>query len=198
MISLRFLLSGLVALVIASAAGAQENAQAPAGTGGLSLGQERQPGPGDVYVAETHSDWQLRCVIVEEGQTEPCHIYQLLTDPEGFPVAEVSIFRIPQQEGSQIAAGGTFITPLGTLLTANLGLEIDAMPAKTYPFSWCDELGCIARVGFTADEVNAMRRGMKAVVTIYALQTPDSAIPVVLDISLRGFTAGFAALENRS
>lgn len=177
----------------------QESTEAPAeGTAapaeaapadGLSMGQAPADGPGSTYVKESFDDWELRCVRVETG-TEPCQLYQLLKDAQGTSVAEIGLFALP--EGGEATAGATIIVPLETLLTAGLRLGVDAAQPKVYPFTFCSQVGCVARVGFTAEEVEGFRKGDKAVLTIVPAVAPDQT--VVLDISLAGFTAGFEAV----
>lgn len=169
-----------------------EGAAAPAD--GLSMGQAPADGPGSTYVKESFNAWELRCIRVETG-TEPCQLYQLLKDGQGTSVAEIGLFSLP--EGGEAAAGATIIVPLETLLTAGLRLGVDAAQPKIYPFTFCSQIGCVARVGFTAAEVDSFRKGNKAVLTIVPAVAPDQT--VALDVSLAGFTAGFQAVEaNRA
>lgn len=173
---------------------AQETTEAPAEGAAapaedLSMGQAPADGPGSTYVKETHGDWELRCIRVESG-TEPCQLYQLLQDGQGTSVAEIGMFSLPA--GGEAAAGATIIVPLETLLSAGLRLGVDAAQPKVYPFTFCSQIGCIARVGFTAAEVDSFRKGGKAVLTIVPAVAPDQT--VALDVSLSGFTAGFEAV----
>lgn len=187
---------GLSALVALPGV-AQESTEAPAeGTAapaapadGLSMGQAPQQGPGSTYVKEAFDSWELRCVRVESG-TEPCQLYQLLKDAQGTAVAEIGLFSLP--DGGEAAAGATIIVPLETLLTGGLRLGVDDAQPKIYPFTFCSQVGCVARVGFTAEEVEAFRKGGKAVLTIVPAVAPDQT--VALDVSLAGFTAGFEAV----
>ncbi|NUB43131.1 invasion associated locus B family protein [Fertoebacter nigrum] len=156
----------------------------------LSMGQEADDGPGSTYIAAEHGDWQQRCIRTEDG-SDPCQLYQLLTDAQGNAVAEISMFGLPA--GGQAVAGATIIAPLETLLTANLALQVDSATAKVYPFTWCSQLGCVARVGFTQAEVDGFKRGNKATITIVPMVAPDEK--VLLDVSLIGFTAGFDAVN---
>jgi invasion protein IalB len=118
-------------------------------------------------------------------------LYYLLSDGNGNNVAEISIFNLPA--GSQATAGATFMAPLETLLTANLKIVIDASKPKVYPFSFCTKAGCVARIGFTADEIAALKKGNKATLTIVPAAAPDKAVDLVL--TLTGFTAGFEAVK---
>lgn len=162
---------------------------APAADTGLNMGQAPADGPGSTYVKEAFESWELRCVRVAEG-AEPCQLYQLLKDGEGNSVAEIGLFSLP--EGGEAAAGATIIVPLETLLTAGLRLGVDAAQPKVYPFTFCGQMGCVARVGFTAEEVAAFKAGGKATMTIVPAVAPDKT--VALDMSLKGFTAGFNAV----
>ncbi len=55
-------------------------------------------------------------------------------------------------------------------------------------------MGCIARVGFTQAEIDGFKKGAKATLTIVPVAAPDQK--VALDISLKGFTAGFDAVSK--
>ena len=160
----------------------------------LNMGQEvvDERGPGTTYVKERFEAWELRCVRVEDGQKEPCHLFQLMKDDKGVPIAEMNIIALPK--GQQAAAGATIVTPLETLLTKQLTLEIDGGAKKRYPFTWCGNVGCYSRVGFTNGDIAAFKRGAKATLTIVPVFAPDETISVTL--SLAGFTAGYKALQE--
>lgn len=169
------------------------DATAPAANAGeeLAMGQPAQDpnAVGTSYSKAMFELWDQRCIRTADGN-DPCQLYQLLKDAEGNNVAEVNLFDLPP--GGQAAAGATVVAPLETLLTAGLRIGIDAAEAKVYPFTFCTRAGCVARIGFTAAEVDAMKKGNKAVVTIVPAAAPDRS--VVLDVSLKGFTAGFEAV----
>lgn len=168
----------------------------------LSMGQEVSAGEpaiaspetaevGQTYLASSFEVWEQRCVKTEDG-SDPCQLYQLLRDETGGPVAEISLFDLPA--GSQAAAGATIIVPLETLLTANMQIAIDTGTAKVYPFTFCAAVGCISRIGLTAEEVDQFRKGAGAVLTIVPAVAPDERVE--LNISLAGFTAGFQAVTD--
>ncbi len=145
---------------------------------------------GATYVRSNHDDWQLRCIRAPEGQKDPCQLYQLLKDQNGQAVAEINLFNLP--EGDQLAAGATIVTPLETLLTAQVRIGVDAASPKVYPFTFCTEIGCFARVGFSAEDVAAFKRGNIAKITVVPAQAPDKTVD--LTVSLKGFTAAFDAV----
>ncbi len=160
----------------------------------LSMGKEDVPaadGIGSTYTAAEFGSWEQRCVKTENG-ADPCQLYQLLKDDNGNSVAEVSIFGLPA--GQEAAAGATVIVPLETLLTADLSMTVDGGSTRKYPFSWCSNIGCIARIGFTKAEVDALKKGNAAKVTIVPVVAPDQKVELV--VSLSGFTAGFDAVNK--
>lgn len=158
--------------------------------GAPKMKEEKDAQPGEVYLGGTFDLWQLRCAKTKDG-SDPCELYQMLKDDKGNSVAEVSLFLLPP--GGKAAAGATIIVPLETLLTANLTLAIDTAQPKVYPFTVCGQVGCVARIGFTADEVAQLKKGNKATVTIVPFAAPDQKVS--LDMSLKSFTAGIDKLK---
>ncbi|MCA3508786.1 MAG: invasion associated locus B family protein [Rhodobacter sp.] len=171
----------------------ETTAPADGATGDLSMGTEAEAadGPGTTYTAATFEKWEQRCMRTEDG-ADPCQLYQLLQDGQGNNVAEVSLFALPP--GQQAVAGATIVVPLETLLTEQLTIAVDGAQPKRYPFTWCAPLGCIARVGFTQAEIDGFKKGAKATITIVPAGAPDQ--PVNIDLSLKGFTAGFDAVSK--
>ena len=169
---------------------------APSGSanGDLSMGETvtQNEGPGTTYTTGVYGDWEARCVRASEGQQDRCELYQLLDDEAGNSVAEISLFGLPANQPA--AAGATIVTPLLTLLTQQITLQIDEGTAKRYPFTWCGQIGCYARIGFTADEIAAFKRGTTATITIVPVAAPDTTVD--LSVSLIGFTAGYQAVNE--
>ena len=154
----------------------------------LSLGEDASvPQVGETYTAETNGDWAVRCIKAEEGVEEPCQMYQLMSDSEGTPVAEISIFRLP--EGGRAVAGATIVVPLETSLPQQLTMQVDNGTTRRYPYAFCNTIGCYSRVGLVAEEVAAFRAGNAATLTIVPAMAPDQEVELTL--SLSGFTASF-------
>lgn len=171
---------------------ATEGAETEATDPGLDMGQEVTDDP--TYVKEEYGDWQLKC-FRSEGEEDPCQMFQLLREETGNPIAEFSLFRLP--EGSQAVAGATVVVPLGTLLTEQLKISVDGGKAKGYSYSFCSLVGCYARIGLTKADLDAFKRGNEANLTIVPAQAPDQK--VTIKASLTGFTAAFenaSVLEN--
>lgn len=160
----------------------------------LAIGQPvNEGGVGRTYVKDDFGDWDLRCIKTESGN-DPCQLYQLLVDGQGNSVAEINLFVVNENE--QIVGGATIVTPLETLLTANLRLAVDGGEARVYPFSFCRTIGCFSRLGLTEAEVEQFRKGTTANVVIVPAAAPDQTVQ--LKASLSGFTAGWNALVEVS
>lgn len=193
----------LVAMLMATPVFAQDTTEEPAAetteadpADGLSLGSplDAAEAPsiedlavGQPYVRGESGDWLFRCLKAEEGAVDPCQLYQLLNDENGNSVAEISMFPLPGS--GRAAAGATIVAPLETLLTQQLTISVDGGAARRYPFTFCNTAGCVARVGFTDEEIAQFKRGNVAKITMVPAAAPEEQ--VILDVSLTGFTAGF-------
>lgn len=160
---------------------------------GVTVGEDGaiEPQPGQVYARETYGDWTLRCVRAEEG-ADACQLYQLLSDENDNAVAEISMF--PLSGKGQAKAGATIVVPLETLLSVPLKLSVDGGKDRAYPYTFCNQGGCVSRVGFTQADVEAFKAGAEATLKIVPAVAPDQV--VALKISLNGFTAGIAGVPQ--
>ncbi|WP_294623801.1 invasion associated locus B family protein [uncultured Roseovarius sp.] len=156
----------------------------PAESEALDMGQEAQQDP--TYIKEEFGDWQMKC-FRSEAEEDPCQMYQLLREDAGNPVAEFSLFRLP--EGSQAVAGATIVVPLGTLLSEELKISVDGGKARVYPFRFCSMAGCFAQVGLTQAEIDAFKAGATANLQIIPAQAPNQTVNI--KASLNGFTAAY-------
>lgn len=154
----------------------------------LSLGEdaEGEAAMGKPYTKKEIGSWEMRCIKTEE-EVDPCQMYQLLADGEGAPVAEVSLFRLP--EGGKAKAGATVVVPLETALPAQMTLSVDGGKARRYPYAFCNPVGCYVRMGLTDADIAAFKRGKEAVITIVPALAPDQKVNLAL--SLDGFTASY-------
>ena len=133
----------------------------------------------------------LRCLKTQDGK-DPCELYQLLKDQAGKSVAEVSVIPFTGEAAAII----NFVAPLETDLQAGLGLQIDAGKNNAYPFLVCAPVGCVSRIGLTEAELGRFKNGNKATVSLLPFGADPKANLVKLDVSLKGFTAGFNALQE--
>ena len=181
---------------------------------GLSLGVPDIQ-VGQTYSDGSHGDWEIRCVKAAEGN-DPCQMYQLLKDEQGNSVAEIGPqvaerdlddpVGVERARTDRVLLGRhaeqRFIAAVEHLVTPQrFRLAVDGGQARLYPYRFCAQVGaqrygCIARLGFTADEVESFKRGSAAAVTIHAAGKPGD--PVNLTLSLTGFTAGWASITARN
>ena len=146
---------------------------------------------GDYYKKGQFGDWTLRCVKTKVLK-DPCQLFQLMLNVDRTPIAEFTLNII--EPNGIIIAGATVITPLETLLTAELTIRIDENEAKIYPFAFCIQMGCVARVGLTEDDLTRYSAGIQATVTMVPASAPNQQEN--LKLSLKGFTAGHKALKE--
>ncbi|MBN8294453.1 invasion associated locus B family protein [Rhodobacter sp. NTK016B] len=181
--------TGLVSalLVAAAPAFAQEEGAAAGAPAAQSQGQQPE-------VVATHADWQVVCAPEAEGQPRQCEMYQLLRDGGGSPIAEFSIAALPL--GAEFAAGATITTPLETFLPTGLGFRIgDAEDMRVEGFRVCTVVGCVVRMGLSGEEVDQLKAGSNATVTIAPFIAIDQ--PIEINVSLSGFTAAYDELQTR-
>lgn len=167
----------------ADAAGAPESGSAPAPA-------QAENQVGSYYTKSTHGDWQVRCMRTQEGK-DPCELYQLLRDDQQTPVAELSVIPF----SGEAAAILNFAAPLETNLEAGMGLQIDSAENKRYPFIVCAPIGCVSRIGMDEGELNSLKRGNSATVSLLPFGGKINEDLVRLNVSLAGFTAGFEELQ---
>jgi invasion protein IalB len=145
-----------------------------------------EPQIGQPYLGSNEKDWDVIC-IKSDQETDPCEIRQLVLDQNKDPMIEITLERISGQQGA--VAGATVIVPLETILTVPLTLAIDGAKGKQYPYTFCNSVGCIARIGLTQSDVNAMKRGKMAELSLSHLTVSDRL--VTIPVSLSGFTAAY-------
>ncbi len=157
----------------------------------LDLG-ESGPRVGEQYAKEESGDWTITCLKTEDGN-DPCLLQQILSGEEGQPIANVSINKLP--EGSAAVAGASLTVPLETMLQAQVALSIDGAPGKRYNYHHCNPIGCVAQLGFTQSDIDAMKAGTKATISLVSILAPTQLLEI--EMSLAGFTSGFDKLEPR-
>ena len=180
---LRTILKATYAIILTST-----TAWAQAESDSLSLGVPiNLPKIGEPYLGEQFGDWSLKCIRAEDGK-DPCEMTQLLLNDQGHPMSEVSLFRI--REGQSAVAGANIIVPLETLLTNPMILALEDGTRKQYPYTFCNAVGCIARIGLTETEIDVLKKGARAQITVIHISRPNQ--PITFDISLKGFTKAYS------
>ena len=160
---------------------------------GLSLGKplETMREPGEIYLAGTKGDWNVRCVTGNPGEDDRCEIQQLLFINDNNPIADISIFKLPT--GEIAVAAANVMVPLETLLTKKFRFSFSEESKKEFPFSFCNKNGCLVRMGLLEEDIEAMKKGSSSEIAITHISSPETAIK--LSLSLDGFTAAFDIIE---
>ncbi|ARC88772.1 hypothetical protein B5V46_09145 [Rhodovulum sp. MB263] len=186
------LMTAIAAPALAQEAPAQpEGNAAPAQVestpaGDLQMGQEEAPQAPKAFVKDTFKDWRVICVEIEER--ESCNMQQLMRDSDDNAVAQISVAPMPPAAAPRVAAV-EIATPLETLLSEDLRIQIDSAQAKRYRFSFCTPQACVVRFALSAEDLAAFKGGKGATVSIVPLAAPDQRADIKM--SLSGFTAAF-------
>jgi len=160
---------------------------------GLSLGKplETIREPGEIYLAGNKGDWNVRCITGNPGEIDKCEIQQLMFLNENTPVADISIFKLP--EGERAVAAANVMVPLETLLTKKFRFAFSENSVKEFPYSFCNQNGCLVRMGLLNEDIEAMKKGSSSELSITHISSPEASIN--LSLSLNGFTAAFDVIK---
>ncbi len=182
--------SAAVASIALTAGASAQEKKAPSNA--FPLGKKPEIQVGQTYTAETFDAWELLCVKREKGP-EPCEIGQLVLDAKGTPISDMRVFPLPA--GQPAIAAATVIAPLGIDLQRGMLMAIDKNKPKQYPFAVCNNVGCVARIGFTPLELESLRNGKIARISVNIYGRPNNVLDI--PVSLKGFAKAYAALQKR-
>ncbi len=185
MSKLRFVMTVAMAAILSTPLAAQVGSLSD---GSLMDGSTTAPvqSDGEEFTREVIGDWALECATTGP-EPRPCRMHQVLKDAQGSAVAEVTMYRLP--EGAPAAAGATFIVPLQTLLPQQLTLALDGVLANRIPYTYCTQIGCLARMGISAIEAEAYKNGQNVTVSLVPAIAPDQVVSV--NMSLKGFKEAY-------
>ena len=160
---------------------------------GLSLGKplETIREPGEIYLAGNKGDWNVRCITGNPGEIDKCEIQQLLFLNENTPVADISVFKLP--DGERAIAAANVMVPLETLLTKKFRFAFSEDSVKEFPYSFCNQNGCLVRMGLLEEDIEAMKKGASSELSITHISNPEGSVN--LSLSLNGFTAAFDVIR---
>ena len=140
------------------------------------------------YDKGTFKDWTLRCVKTNRP-VDPCQLFQLMCNANGTPIAELNVNVsnhtarwLPVQTSSH----------LWKHFLQRISLNVSMETSKAYPFVLFVKMGCVARIGLTAKDMDNYSTGNQETVIMVPAGAPDQQEKLML--SLAEFTAGHKAL----
>lgn len=151
---------------------------------------EETPEPANL-VAEKKSpetNWSARCMSNPEGQITDCRVTQnIALTKTGHRLLAV-VVRIPRDTG---APAMTLNLPHGLFLPAGTQLQVDKTAPKEIVIETCDAKGCYASLDVDPELLMSLKKGSTLTVTFQNLAKQ----PIVVPVTLVGFTAAFAKIE---
>ena len=132
-----------------------------------------------------YGDWRHDC-----PQGQACRIYQALAE-QGAERAFLTMEVVRREQGGTYAS---ITLPLGIYLPPGIALKVDQGLGRELPVTVCLPGGCKILLTLDDELLQAMKRGQRLRLRFY--QASDD--PVEVALSLRGFTAGHAALAPDS
>jgi invasion protein IalB len=133
-------------------------------------------------------DWQIRCDTPPGAKEQSCALVQSVTAANR-PEVGLSVIVLKTADGKNRLI--RVLAPLGVLLPAALGLQIDGKSAGHVQFVRCLPNGCVAEAVLEDDLLKKLSTGKTATFIIF--QTPEQGIGI--PVTLKGFAEGFAALK---
>jgi len=141
-------------------------------------------------VKETHGEWEIRCETPTGARAEQCALIQFVVADDR---PNVGLTVIVLKTADKKARVLRVLAPLGVLLPSGLGLRIDSKNLGNAAFVRCvADGGCVAEIVMDDNLVSSFKKGNVATFVIF--QTPEEGIGI--PIELKGFTAGFDALDK--
>jgi invasion protein IalB len=132
-------------------------------------------------------DWDMRCETPAGASREQCAIIQSVASEEKPNMNLVVIVLKTADNKSRLLR---VIAPLGVLLPAGLGLNVDGADKGRAGFVRCLPSGCVAEVVMDDKLLDDLRAGKMA--TFIVFETPEQGTGIPL--TLGGFGEGFGKL----
>lgn len=145
------------------------------------------PAAAQSAVRGKHGDWEMRCETPPGASREQCAIIQSVAAEDKPNMSLVVIVLKTADAKSRLLR---VIAPLGVLLPAGLGLNIDGADKGRAGFVRCLPSGCVAEVVMDDKLLDDLREGKNAVFIVF--ETPEQGIGIPL--ALAGFREGFERL----
>ena len=140
-----------------------------------------------VQVKGKFGDWEMRCETPPGASREQCAIIQSVAADDK-PNMNLVVIVLKTADGKSRLL--RVIAPLGVLLPAGLGLNIDGADKGRAGFVRCLPSGCVAEVVMDDKLLAELRTGKAATFIVFETPEQGTGIPLVL----AGFSDGFDKL----
>lgn len=169
-------------------------AQAPAQAAAPAAGQK------PTIEKQDFDNWRLECMSVKDGK-KVCQMFQRIVAENKEKKSKFLVVSAKIGVMSTKAKDGTvkdvtrmlLLTPLGTLLPANMTVKLDAEKAAATPFIVCTPEGCMADIMLEGALLEKLKSGKSLQVTYKHM----SGKPVTAAVSLKGFAPALKALNDK-
>ena len=144
----------------------------------------------DAAEIQRYQDWAVRCgpLITGDGKkVERCVMIQI-AGKDNTPIAQIELTRSPQKD-QYITQ---FTTPLGSVLTTGLRLQIDDGEVIRLPYQFCMNTGCRVVLPAKQEFIDSMQKGR----TLHIAFDLINGKTANAQISLLGFTSALDAISN--
>lgn len=144
------------------------------------------PAHSQIRVASEHGFWKIICETPPGASSEQCGMHQSVQDETREELGlSITVLRPADRQGELMRIQA----PLGILLPAGIGLEVDGKSIGTAYFVRCFADGCWADVNIDAQLLETFQQGTTAIFKVFP--TPEEGVGIPVDLS------GFAdAYEN--
>lgn len=135
------------------------------------------------------SDWNSTCGSQTVSSAKICVLERNLFSDKGMTQRMISLgFRTTANEPVVM----TVISPLGTLISEGVEVDIKGLNNNKLPFIFCDQRGCVSQIQLN-EELLAGLRKQKIIQMKYQLLNANKAV-VNFDIS--GFDSSFSKIKQ--
>ena len=86
----------------------------------------------------------------------------------------------------------TIVSPLGSLISEGVSLEIGAISVKNLPYIFCDQNGCVSQLQLDQVTLNSLIKAKKIILKYQLLNTQKATI----DFDIVGFEAEFLKIKQ--
>lgn len=155
-----------------------------------ALSQSGDEGPSSI--TETFQDWVVQCSseVADGDAVRACQMSQELSrSSDGQRVLNMALQR--NSDGTPVLR---LVTPLGVVLAQGVGVEAAEQELVRFGFQTCLPSGCIAQGPLEPSDMDELRGGAEAQVTMLGVNGDN----VSLTISLMGFSAAWERLAELS